>query len=448
MRVLVIDVEQANLDFVLRLVECGHEIRWYRWCKPGKHVRSGEGFKGFTVVDDWRPHMKWAKDGLIVVTGNFVFLKELDRYRTDFGFKIFGPTFASARLETERGVGMETFRAAGIDVPPYEMFDTLEDAEARARKGDRCFVFKPTGDEEDKSLTFVSRDPADMVGWLGRQIARGKKLKGKCMLQEKISGVQAEIGVSAWMGPEGFLPDRFHVCFEGKPLMNDDIGPATGEQHDVAQYVEHEKLAEDMLLPLEPICRALGHTGDTAIGAMIDNHGKAWPLEFSMRLGYPQWYQQTAAHHGDPAQWMLDLINGKDSLRVSYDTCIGVVLTLPPFPFGNGKPELIEGDPIEGIDEAGRDAHLIAVMRGKGPMMRDGEVVDGPIYQTTDTYTMCMTGLGKDIETARKRVYKAVDKIHFPQMMYRTDAGCKVIKSLPTLNKFGYATEIKAGSNG
>lgn len=444
MRVLCIDVEATNLDFVLRCVRASHEVRWYRWTKPGKKIRDGEGIKGFTIVDEWEPSMKWAKDGLIVVTGNFVHLHTLDRYRRDFGYKVFGPTVASARLEVERGVGMEAFRAAGIDVPPFQMFDSLEDAEAFARKGDRTYVHKPTGDEADKSLTYCARDPADLVGWLRRKIALGKKLKGQCMLQEKIEGIQAEIGVSAWMGPDGFLEDKWQVCFEGKPLMDGDIGAATGEQHDVAQYVESEKLADEMLKPLEPVFRALGHTGDTAIGAMIDSKGKAWPLEFTMRLGYPAWYQQIASHRGDPAQWMRDLLDGKDTLRVSQDVCIGVVLTQPPYPFADGKPELVEGQPIEGIDEIGNAAHPIAVMRGAGPVMKGGKVVDAPIYETSGTYVMCVTALGGTISQARKRVYRSIEKIHFPDIQYRTDAGLKVIACLPKLQSFGYAMEMEA----
>ena len=78
MRVLVIDQENLGLDFVLRCTAAGHAVRWFRM--PQKHkLRDGEGFKGFEIVDDWRPSMKWAKDGLILCTGNFKYLAELDR---------------------------------------------------------------------------------------------------------------------------------------------------------------------------------------------------------------------------------------------------------------------------------------------------------------------------------------------------------------------------------
>ncbi len=439
MRCLIIDVEAACLDLVLRLSAADHECRWYRWTSPGKSIRDGEGFKGFQIVEDWEPSMPWAKDGLIVVTGNFVHMHKLDRYR-EMGYKIFGPTAASARLEIERSAGMDAMQAAGITVPPYQTFDNLEMAEAFARKSDRAWVFKPMGDESDKSLTYVARDPADLTGWLRRQIKGGKKLKGRCMLQEKIDCL-AEIGVSGWMGADGFLPNKWQVCFEHKPLMNGDIGPATGEQGTVCQYVETDKLAEEMLKPMEPILRTLGHSGDFAVGAMVDTKGNAHFLEFTARLGYPAFYIQMASHRGAPAKWMRDLLDGKDSLRVSPDVAIGVVMTQPRYPYGNSPPAMVEGVPIHGIEDVLPAAHLVQVMVGKGPVMEEGRVVDRPVYETSGDFVLVATGLGKTVSRARKRVYGVVDAIHFPDRMYRTDIGEKLEPVLPALRKFGYATE-------
>ena len=346
MRVLVIDTEAMALDFVLRAAAAGHEVRWYRY--ETKPTRDGEGFEGFRTVADWRGSMEWARDGLILNTGNWRFVHELDRFR-GFGYRIFGPTVASARLEIEREAGMKAMEAAGIELPPYHVFDGLAEAERFARKSDHAWVVKPMGDEADKALTYVARDPADLVGWIRRQLARGKGVPGKkWMLQEKIDAI-SEIGVSGWVGPEGFLSDKWQVCVEHKKLMDGEIGPATGEQGTVCQYVEDDRLADEMLRPMEPILRTLGHRGDFAIGAMIDRQGKAWPCEFTARLGYPAWFIQTASHSGDPVRWMRDLLDGKDSLVVSRDVAIGVVCAQPRYPYNNSPPDMVEGNPIEGI---------------------------------------------------------------------------------------------------
>lgn len=781
-RVLVIDTDVVGLDFCMRASEAGHEVRLFRYSK--KPTKYATGFHSIRLVDDWRAHMVWAREGLILLTANNRYVGELDRFR-DLGWRnIFAPTVASARLEIVRSAGMEAMRSIGIEVPPFETFDSLADAEAFARKSDRAWVVKPMGDEEDKSLTYVSKDPADLVGWLQRQMGMGKKLAGKLMLQEKIDRL-AEIGVSGWVGPEGFLPDKYQECFEHKPLMDGDVGPATGEQgcysadtevltsdgwkfwpditgedelatlvdgslsfetpsavmqydvdgpmiqwtnrsvdilvtpnhnmyvagqsgarrrcpdfkfvsaekcteaqyllartadfsgvspeyftvpgreknglkrrscppidvpfHDwcwflgvwfaegsasrghvnlaqshpvksakaagklgrlpfkvvprgdgfliydtalaevlkpfgrsyekrvpqylldaksediaafldgfalgdahtqvngsrhfytsnpgladdlqelmlrcgrlgivkrlkrktrfgtingrpivqrrdayivferarkitgwldsrgrreihytgkvycatvsshilfvrrngkpvwcgnsVAQYVDDSKLAEEMLLPLEPILRTLGHRGDFAVGAMVDTKGKAHFLEFTARCGYPCWWIQAASHRGDPVQWMKDLLDGKDSLKVSNDVAIGVVMAQPDYPYDNAPPEQVNGIPIRGADKVMPDLHLVEAMLGKGPVMEDGKVVERPTYQTAGTYVCVATGLGKTVEKARSRVYATVDAVHFPNKMHRTDIGCKVIDSLDALHRHGYCLDTDA----
>lgn len=416
------------LDFVLRCVAAGHDVRWHRYST--KPLKDGEGFGGFRVVQDWRASMIWAKQGLIVMTGNWRYAQELDRWR-EMGYPIFGPTAASARLEIDREAGQEAMKAAGIEVPPFQTFDSLRAARAFAGASDDPWVFKPMGDEGDKSLTYVSHDAEDLCGWLDRQIAAGKKLKGKCMLQQKVD-LLCELGVSGWFGPEGFLPDKWQVCVEHKNLMDGEIGPATGEQGTVCQYVAEDKLAAETLEPLAPILRTLGHRGDFAIGVGIDKRGRMWPFEFTARLGWPAFFIQVASHRGDPAQWMRDLLDGKDTLKVSYDVAIGVVMAQPRYPYNCSPPELVEGNPIRGLAEAGDATHPVSIMRR------------GDKFETTGEMVAVMTGLGKTVERARDKVYAAVDKVKFPNRMYRRDIGGKVIDALPRLHQYGYLSEMRA----
>lgn len=438
MRVLIIDQDRVGLDFALRCAAADHDVKWFRYQK--KPSRDGEGFKGIAIVDDWRPHMAWAREGLILATVNNKYIPELDRYR-EHGFKIFAPTVASAKLEISRAAGMEAMQAAGIEVPPYHTFDSLESAAKFARKTDRAFVFKPMGDEEDKALSYVSCDPADLVGWLERRIQRGATLKGQCMLQEKID-MLAEVGVSGWVGPDGFLPEKWQVCFEHKKLMDGECGPNTGEQGTVTQYVETDKLADEMLKPMEAIVRTLGHRGDFAIGAGIDSKGRAWPMEFTARCGFPTLYIQIASHKGDPAQWMRDLLDGKDTLRVDRRVAIGVVMAQPPYPYDDSPCPEVEGNPITGLEDQWDHVHPVSVMMGRGPKMDGGKIVTGAIPMTTGAYVLIATGLGSTVEKARERVYGTVGAVKFANAMYRTDIGEKVIDKLPALHRHGYALQM------
>ena len=82
-------------------------------------------------------------------------------------------------------------------------------------------------------------------------------------------------------------------------------------------------------------------------------------------------------------------------------------------------------------------------MREKGPIFKDGKVIDEEIYKTSGAYVLVATGLGKTIEAARKSVYGAVEDVKFKDRMYRTDLGEKIVKVLPELQKFGYALDLK-----
>ena len=440
MRCLLIDVEGMFLDLALRCIDAGHDVRLYQYST--KPTKDGRGFKGLKIIDDWRTSMPWAKDGLIITSGNWKHLAELDRYR-EHGYKIFAPTVKSAALEINRSLGMESMKAAGIDIPPYHQFNSLAEAEAFQRKSDQAYVFKTMGDNEDKSLSFVAKDPAEMVGWIRQKMARGLNLKGPCMLQEKID-MLAEIGVSGWFGPEGFLPRKFQMCAEHKKLMNGEIGPNTGEQGTLTQYVEMDKIVTDGLLPMEPILKVLGHRGDFSLGAGIDKKGKVWPFEWTSRCGWPAFFIQTASHKGDPAQWMRDLLDGKDTLKVSYDAAIGVVMAQPMYPYNKSTPEMVEGNPISIDPDIEDQIHFASVMIGKGPKMEGGKIVERPIYQTTGEYVAVATGLGKSIGKARDSVYEAVKGVQFPNMMYRTDIGEKIQKILPELHRLGYWKDLSA----
>lgn len=440
MRVLVIDGETLGLDFVLRCVDAGHQVKWFRYSK--KPTKIGNGFHGFELVASWQPHMKWAKDGLILLTGNAKFLPEIDRFR-DLGFKVFGPTVKSAELEINRGAGMQAMLDAGIEVPPYETFESMAAAEKFAMKSDKAWVFKVLdGSAEDKALTYVSRDPADLVGWMRRNAKTAKGIK-KCMLQEKIDA-DFEIGINGWFGPNGFLPGKFQISFEHKPLMPDDIGPNTGEMISVSQYVQHDKLVDDFLLPLVGVLKKAGHRGDFCVGAMIDKAGKAWPLEVTARCGYPAFFGQLASHKGDPAQWMKDLLDGEDTLKVSENVCLSVVIGQPRFPYNDSTPDMVEGNPIGGVSDENMDSlHFCGVMKGKGPIMEGGKVVDADTYQTADEYVMIVTALGSTIKRARDKVYRVISEIKIPNMIYRNDGGEKVEKALPAMHKAGFALELE-----
>jgi len=438
MKVLVIEYEDAGcgLDLILRCVSAGHSVRYF--LRKENNQGIGRGFPGIEYVDNWATSMKWAD--LVCCTGNDQFLERIDYFRKQ-GVCFYGPSAASAKLELNRQAGMEFFKKHGIECPEYQTFETLDDALAYQVKSEERHVFKTLGDEEDKSLSYVGKTPADMVARIQRWKKLGMTLKGPCMLQQFIPGI--EFGVSRWMGSDGFI-GLANENFEHKKLLSGNCGPNCGEAGTVQKYVTASKLYDAVLAPLEEGLVKLKHLGDVDVNCIIDEAGKAWPLEFTMRPGWPANNIMAACHKGDPVQWMLDACNGEDTLEVSTAIACGIVLAQPDYPYSKATKAETLDVPIYGVTDKNRK--FIApqsVKMAKLPQMVDGAVKEAPMWATCGDYLAVVTGTGKSVKVACERAYKTLKELHVPDAMYRDDIGEGLAKSLPELYKHGYATEFK-----
>lgn len=434
MKILLIDTDGVGLSFAWRCSIAGHEVRWFVKPKKGLNPKLGNGFKVYRI-DNWVSSVSWCD--LVFVTGNDDYLKRLDFFR-EKGVKVFGPTQASADLEVKRGLGMEFLEKHGIDVPEYKTFKNLKEAEDYVWKTEERFVFKTMGDNDDKSLSYCSKSPADMIARLQRWQKMGMNPKGEVMLQEFIPGI--EMGVSRWMGKDGFI-GIWDENFEHKKLMPGNCGPNTGEMGTLACYTEKSQLGDEILAPLEKGLKELGHLGVVDMNCIIDEKGKAWPLEFTNRPGWPIFNLMLSQHKGDPVQWMIDALEGKDTMDVSTEPTICVVLAQPCFPYKSDVEET-DGIPIYGVTRKNdKYIHPQYVQMMKLPDMEGEKVVEKKMWATAGEYIAVVTGQGKTITQARERAYKTVDEISIPNMIYRDDIGEKT--KLDDLHRMGFALAFK-----
>lgn len=440
-KVLIIDTDGVGLALAWRCALAGHQVRLFAKPKKDSNPNVGKGFKGVEKVDNWVGSVKWAD--LIVPVNNSDYMERLDFFRAR-GAPVFGPTRASANLEIKRGKGMEFFQEHGIDVPEYQVFKTLKDAEDHVWKHEERFVFKTLGDNEDKSLSYCSKSPADMIARLQRWQRLKMNPKGEVMLQTFIPGI--EFAVSRWMGTQGFF-GSYNENFEHKKFCSGDIGPNTGESGTVMKYVKHSELGNDVLDPLESSLMELGHIGDIDVNCIIDEKGKAWPLEFTCRLGWPAFNIMLNEHKGDPCKWMMDALKGKDSLEVTEDHAVGIVLCQPDYPYSNATRAETEGVPIYGVTK--KNSKFIqpqTVQVETLPDMDGPKVTKRDIWSTAGDYLAVVTGTGKNVKQAASRAYGTVKEISVPNMIFRDDIGEKLEKSLPKLKEHGYATSFEYGA--
>lgn len=433
MLILLIDAAANFLDFALRCEAAGHEVRVFIGPdKKGDAYPTGNGL--IHKVSSWQPHMKWAE--LVLTSDNVKYLRELDtfRYSGSCTAAIFAPTVAVTDWELERGTGQKVLESAGIECLPSTIFSNYDDAIAfqLANKGTR-YVSKPTGDA-DKALSYVSKSFQDMVFML-EYWKRTQRKKVPFLFQEFTPGI--EMAVGGWMGRDGFL-SYFLENFEFKKLMPGEIGVNTGEMGTVMKYVtaDDSKLAREMLLPVEAELIRNGYTGYIDVSVIIDEDGCAWPLEFTCRPGWPL-FQIQQVLHDEPAQWMADACNGRDSFRPFTDVAVGVVIAQPDFPYSNKHNDECCGFPVWGITDSNRyNIHPCEMMLGEA-LTDKGRV---PLMVSAGSYLMVVTGTGKTVEGAREAAYRTVKELEIPNSpIYRNDIGCRLESQLKDLQLLGYA---------
>jgi len=152
-----------------------------------------------------------------------------------------------------------------------------------------------------------------------------------------------------------------------------------------------------------------------------------------MRPGWPDFDILQAIIQGDPYEWMLDLIEGKDTLQMDDRVAVGVVMTHGDYPRGDCLDEEAVGFPIYGITRE-NEAFIFP------SLVRMGK--QGP--ETAGTYVLIVTALGDTVRACQKQVYKVLKDLKMPSdTMYRTDIGDRLKEQLPLLQKNGYAVGME-----
>lgn len=438
MKILAIDPAFAALDWYMRCQDDGHEVKVFV-VQNDKTKNIGKGLVDF--VPEWRKWMKWAD--MVFLADNTKFLKEIDAYRKQ-GVLVCGPTFGAAEWELDRGRGVEIFEECEIPVIPSEMFTSYDKAIEYVKKMDKRLVSKPCGDA-DKALSYCSKSPEDMVYMLERW-KKNNKLKGEFILQEFKPGI--EMAVGGWIGPGGFSRG-WCENWEFKKLMNDDLGVATGEQGTVMRYVEKSLLADKVLAPCEDALVEAGHIGYVDVNCIIDEDGNPWPMEFTMRPGYPCFNIQEALHTGDHAQWLKDLAEGKETDNlVMNKVATGVVMSIPDYPYSLLTRKDVTGIPLYGLTpQLEKHVHPAEMMLGEAPMKVGKEIKNQPMLVSAGDYILVATGTGKTVKESSEAAYKVLKALSMPNSpMYRTDIGKKLEEQLPRLQEMGYATSMEFGT--
>jgi phosphoribosylamine---glycine ligase len=423
MKVLIVDdAGEGSLDLALRAQRDGHKVKLFQRRYDPQKRPVGKGL--VELVNAWQPHVDWAD--LVILPTCSVYMHQMDRLHA-MGATIIGGNLESASWELDRLTGMQVFKKAGIAVPPYREFRDYPEAIKYVEKQGCGFASKPCWDEPDKGMTYVGKEPEDMIYMLDKWRRKHGRPKGTFILQEVVKGI--EFAVGSWWGPGGWS-GGWEENKEFKKHMAGDVGGNTGEMGTVIRYVKSSKLADKMLKPLEAQLERIGYVGCIDVNCIIDEDGNPWPLEFTNRFGWPAWNISQALLKDDPIEFMLSLAEGKTTnpFRLN-EIAVGVVVAQGDFPFSKIAREDVCGIPIWGAGEADERFHPCEIQKGKETE-----------WATAGDYLMVCTGTGDTVQQARQAAYRAVHRLSIPNNpFWRVDIGSKLARELPELNRHGYA---------
>ncbi len=209
------------MDLARQVLAEGHEARLWIDGKTERNV--GDGF--VPKVDDWKAHVEWAQ---VIVFDDVEYGAVCEDLRRR-GKAVVGGSVYGDKLELDRDFGQQEMKAVGMTVLPSWDFDSFDAAIEFVTTHPDRYVVKPNGEaQNEKVLSYVGQDDdgKDVVHMLSfYKRGWGKKIQG-FQIQKHATGVEVAVG-AFFNGKKFVLPAC--INFEHKRLMNDEIGPSTGE---------------------------------------------------------------------------------------------------------------------------------------------------------------------------------------------------------------------------
>ncbi|MFN7087067.1 MAG: phosphoribosylamine--glycine ligase [Burkholderiales bacterium] len=337
------------------------------------------------------------------------------------GLRIFGPTQRAARLESSKDYAKAFMVRHGIPTAAYATFTDAREAHAHIDRQGVPIVIKADGLAAGKGVVVATT------------VDEAHAAVDTMLTDNRMGAAGARIVIEAFLDGEEasfiVLCDGRHALAlassqDHKRLRDGDQGPNTGGMgaYSPAPVITpgvHAKVMREVIQPAISGMEKDGvpYVGFLYAGLMIGRDGQVKVLEFNCRLGDPETQPIMMRLKSDLVTLIEHALAGTlDRVEAEWDprVALGVVLAARGYP---EHPE--KGHIIQGLIPNGDDFHVFHAATA----LKNGQVV------TNGGRVLCVTALGHNVKTARRRAYEIVDGIHFEGMQLRRDIGYRAIEA-------------------
>jgi len=422
MKILVIGSGGREHALVWKLSQSKKVKKIY--CAPGNG-----GIKELAEIVDIKPDdinglldfAKRNKIDLTVAGPEMPLVKGIVDLFIENGLKIFGPLKELAMLEGSKVFAKDVMTEFKVPTAGFKVFDNPDSAKAYLKEKGVPIVIKADGLAAGKGVIIAktikeAEQAIDSIMVLRIFGESGNKI----ILEDCLEGEEASLLIFT----DGKTIVPLESSQDHKRIFDNDMGPNTGGMgaYSPAPVVSEDVLDDAMKKVFRPVVDGLAKQGKVYkgvlyAGLMVTKNGIK-VLEFNVRFGDPETQAILPRLKSDLADAMLACIDGTlESIDIKWDnaSCISVVCASRGYP-----DEYEKNKEIIGLEQARKMKDIIIFHAGT--KSEDGKIL------TSGGRVLSVTGLGKDIRSAKENAYKAIEKIRFEGMHYRKDIGDRAIK--------------------
>ncbi len=328
------------------------------------------------------------------------------------GIRAFGPKQAAAELE-----GSKSFSKRFMDrhfIPTAGYSEVASQAEAQKQLADMALpiVLKADGLAAGKGV-YICLTEADVAEALDDLFVKERfGESGKLVvIEEFMKGTEASL--LCFCDGKHLYP--MESAKDHKRIFDNEQGPNTGGMGCVSPNPEvtpawMEQIEREILIPIELgfAAEPWEFKGILFIGLMLTSDGPK-VLEFNVRMGDPETQSVLPRLKSDLVELIEKTIDGKlHKSDFDWDpaVCVSVVAASKGYPWTSTKGCIIEG--VESCDEL---------------VFHAGTKEEGGKLLTDGGRVLAVSALGKTLDQAYEKAYKAMDKIEFEGKQIRRDIG-------------------------